>query len=808
MDQRGSFDLPSSQQHEGIQLADYLVDVPNSPTKLTPSRRLDAKTHVFKKELQEYVPTRNDDRIRIETIIYVELSIVKQDDGSLDKTYDYLCLPKHLFYNLPDKVMLPEIVASKRVLNVDVNLQCPSNDWRIEKEACVRCARRMSGKMQQNESRIMHMLPELYRAENGDALIHFRSGVANVQLKVNCYCGHKKEKEGFVILFESQDRSIAAHATCPLMFYHQNKNRIAARALAAAAKAQAKAQAKAEMLRQQQETRAKARSVVKSVSSSSLSSPSEFTASPEFCDLRGPSGVPLVAPSPTQTDSMSSLFPELLTPSSIPAPQAQQQTHQDSAALVGHMTPDSGSTRGGTLVTIHGSGFTVGEIMYICFGETFVPVIPQYSQMAETVPVFALQSVPTNIPAQCMFTYVDDNEKDLVKLALHRIMNISARMDGPLESVMNRVNELVMWSDMLGGADSLQSSSTLHESFSSLEAMIMESFKMLDTPVAKNTESLSISNNTGHTMLHLSVALKYKILAKDLILRGIDIHVKDKNGHTAKELARLFKDQSMMDVLDSVIVESDQSDMGVSNPHGKARALNMDNDMGDNRVPLSEVHQRMAAASRRFSSNQTKAWMDYKWNDGHVQDLNDSSSYSDDAIVNRRQRKVLHRDNPGAFDIPVQLEEQERAQEKGYEKDKEKEQEHEKKQEEDFSMNWNIVFERRNDLQAVDSMGVRVGASVLTDTISNISDQNHDRLLVVGQEGVYSVMDDVNAPLTAVSAGGQVVVARRGNNSGGSVDPAVRSDRHDVETESVLFLGGRPVMRSNVSKDDDKASHA
>ncbi|KAF9090987.1 hypothetical protein BGX23_005577, partial [Mortierella sp. AD031] len=168
------------------------------------------------KELQEYVPTQIEDRLRIETIIYVELSIVDHNNN-LVNAFDFARLPKDLFFSQPDKVMSAEEMATKRIIDIAATLQCPSNNWQEEKEACLRCARRMSAKLDQTETRIMHMLPELHRTDNGDALISFRSGVANIQFKINCYCGHKKEKEGFVIRFDSQsDLSIASHVTLPL----------------------------------------------------------------------------------------------------------------------------------------------------------------------------------------------------------------------------------------------------------------------------------------------------------------------------------------------------------------------------------------------------------------------------------------------------------------------------------------------------------------------------------------------------------------------------------------------------------------
>lgn len=119
--------------------------------------RLNVKTHVFKKEQQEYVPTLIEDRLRIETIIYVELSIVDITDGAVVRSFDYLRLPKELFFNQPDKVMSAEDLASKRILDVTASLQCPSSNWQEEREACVRCARRMSSKLEQAESRVSIM---------------------------------------------------------------------------------------------------------------------------------------------------------------------------------------------------------------------------------------------------------------------------------------------------------------------------------------------------------------------------------------------------------------------------------------------------------------------------------------------------------------------------------------------------------------------------------------------------------------------------------------------------------------------------
>ncbi|KAF9361079.1 SPT3 Dosage dependent suppressor of Ty-induced promoter mutations-like protein [Mortierella sp. AD094] len=764
-----------------------------SSSNPTASHRLEVKTHVFKKELQEYVPTRSEDHLRIETIIYVELSIVTQNEGTVVKNYDYVRLPKELFFNMPDKVMTQEEVASKRILDVNTLVQSPSNGWRVEEEACMRCARRMSAKLEENESRIMHILPELYRTEDGDGLVNFRSGVANLQLKINCYCGHKKEPEGFVIRFDSQsDSFVGSHVTTPLMFYHQNKNRIASRAQAAALKAQKKA----EKL-QQKEEYTRARNVVKSVSSNTkreprssrtesprhsplghydyrhipsppdslMSSPAGCSVSPELHDFLDHSDISSTMCSPSQPDPMTSLFPELSSEPSVVEPQQHQQ--QRPMAMVSHMTPNTGPTRGGTLVTIHGSGFTVGEMMYVCFGETFVPIIPQHSQMiecftparakAESVSVFALHSTaPTNPPAQCTFTYVDDNEKELIKLALQRIMNISARMEGPLETVMHRANELAMWSEILGTGN-LDSASAQPAPYSNLEKMVMGSFKLLDTPTSKNAEGLSIVNNTGHTMLHLSVALQLESLAKDLVSRGIDESVKDKNGFTALDLARLFKDAVMVNALTSSTTSATKS-------------------VNDDGQLLSTMQQKSKLPTTLIDQG-INSQMEFEWEGGAIRSDQNNVSLT---VGTAQSTPNIH----------------------------------------------------RNDTQGAEWMNVRLGAtSAHHNDSAPISGQDHDRLLLERHGDIYNVFNCVNAPLAAREECGRAVAARRrSNGNGGSDDAAeeavVQSSRSDVESEPVLFLGGLPVVRrgpravlsnrqernstspSTTSKDDDEVNNA
>ncbi|KAF9137588.1 SPT3 Dosage dependent suppressor of Ty-induced promoter mutations-like protein [Linnemannia schmuckeri] len=873
----GSFESSFLQQHQSTfdePKPQQLASPEWSPSELASTKestessnnstepyRLNVKTHVFKKELQEYVPTQLDDRLRIETIIYVELSIVDQADGSLVRNYDYVRLPKELFFTQPDKEMTAEEMASKRILNVDASLQCPSNNWQVETEACVRCARRMSAKLEQNESRIIHMIPELYRAENGDALVSFRSGVANLQFKVNCYCGHKKEKEGFVIRFDSMsDDSIASHLTLPLMFYHQNKNRIISRALAA----EAKAKAKAEQLLLKAQARMAGKSATKakrvprskaspqqhhipSPPSSSSSSPMDYSLSPDLGDFMDTAdmGYKADAPPPPDPLAMISLFPELTNETSTQqqqqsqSQQQQQQQAPQQVAIISHMTPSTGPTRGGTLVTVHGSGFTVGEMIYVCFGEILVPVIPQHHHMlecftpaatkAETVAVFALQTTtPSNIPAQATFTYVDDNEKELMKLALQRMMNISARMDGPVDSVLTRANDFALWNDLLNGSSSASSADST-STYQNLENMVMDSFKLLDTPVAKNTDGLSITNMTGHTMLHLSVPLQYQDLAKDLIDRGIDLTIQDKNGLTALNWAQRFGDQAMIDLIaEAASFEATplQSKEDVAMIAHQAA--------GNDKAVHYRGHHMEAAQSLMSMENRGHPNL-YEGNSSSYSGLNSPPSKIIDSSPLQSLAPVTIRDHPNvaavyehkghcgvAPDVTANVLPPPTV---GV-------------QHSDPGMDfeWSgsppvAAAKSTMMMSAIPSVGplpllrddgveqaAPIQAPGLPRVITRVPPPSPTDIIDTGRMNVIDVVVrdrervllPVETQLEVASLGqdfrwvargaeAQVVVVRRNSNDvGGSVDAAeqavVQSSRYDVESESVLFLGGMPVV--------------
>ncbi|KAF9901433.1 SPT3 Dosage dependent suppressor of Ty-induced promoter mutations-like protein [Lobosporangium transversale] len=783
--------------------------------------RLNVKTHVFKKEQQEYVPTRSDERLRIETIVYAEISIVDQEKGSMVRQYDYLRLPRNLFLALPEKIMYPQDMASKRILSVSAAVMCPSNDWKVEEEACVRCSRRMSAKLEENECRIMHILPELYRTEDGDALVNFRSGVANIQFKINCYCGHKKEKEGFVVRFEAlSDSSIASHATTPLMFYHQNKNRMAARALAAAARTQRKA----EKLRQQQEY-ARARSVIKSVSekskreprsrgrppknipagqshqahqlqphqqhhqlpspsSSLMSSPGGYSVSPILHDSINHTDGSFPATSLSLSGPMMPLFAEQSHECVANVPQ-QLLVQQQPIATISHMTPNSGPTRGGTLVTIHGSDFTVGEMMYVCFGEIFVPVIPQHSQMlecftpawmrAETVPVFALRSdAPTSLLSQSTFTYVDDNEKELIKLALQRVMTIAAHMEGSLDTVRERANELAAWSDILGTVSSLDGSldlptsvsstfpstsfnSTQGSPFTNLETMILESLKLTDSSMSRHTDGLSTCTSTGHTMLHLAVILHLEQLVKDLLSRGIDACAKDKNGLTAIDLARLFKNQSMMDILSATKHKQDDED--------ENNKIHHHNGLDSFDLPRFRHLKLLTITKNRGSGDphmslewtgfdQTKHHTTSSANNAHATPL-ESREY----LVQQRQQQQQQQRSDGAMALASTI----------------------------------------SDIAQSASTARHIEAGAIA---SKTIGQNHDQSLHERQQDIYGADKTASPGLAAHGgeAGCNVVVARRGSNDnsrlldGSTQQAVVQSSRYDVESEPALYLGGQPVV--------------
>ncbi|KAG0050571.1 hypothetical protein BGZ83_004657, partial [Gryganskiella cystojenkinii] len=162
----------------------------------------DVKAYTFRKKPRHYVAVKHKNALRIEPIIYLRTSIVDENNNrNVLRNWDYLRLNLDRFREnaQPKKKLSPEEMRGARVLDVDIVLISPNNRDRIIEESCDSCAMRMDG-----ERKIMQVLARNFKqGPAGEPLIDIRKGHVIICIKLNCYCDHHNEQEGFVVRLQT-----------------------------------------------------------------------------------------------------------------------------------------------------------------------------------------------------------------------------------------------------------------------------------------------------------------------------------------------------------------------------------------------------------------------------------------------------------------------------------------------------------------------------------------------------------------------------------------------------------------------------
>ncbi|OBZ70717.1 hypothetical protein A0H81_09040 [Grifola frondosa] len=152
-----------------------------------------------------------------------------------------------------------------------------------------------------------------------------------------------------------------------------------------------------------------------------------------------------------------------------------------------------------------------------------------------------------------LFTYTDETDRALMELALQVV---GLKMTGKIEDARNIAMRIVSTSSPndtdpgMETSGAMQFASQANPSFDirhlllsrardteDFERLVLNFLSVLDVAVDTRVPSSlsSISHHTagGQTLLHLAVLARFPALAKFLIMRGIDIDARDKNGCTA-----------------------------------------------------------------------------------------------------------------------------------------------------------------------------------------------------------------------------------------------------------------------------------
>ncbi|RMZ91184.1 hypothetical protein DV736_g1578, partial [Chaetothyriales sp. CBS 134916] len=224
--------------------------------------------------------------------------------------------------------------------------------------------------------------------------------------------------------------------------------------------------------------------------------------------------------------------------------------------LIHKLVPAEGSVTGGTEVTLLGNGFYQGlEVMFgdteatttTFWGEKCLNCIAPPSLQHGTVPVVFKHEHPqyaTVQPSQTrstVFTYIDDRELEILRLALR---TIGKQMQHPTDDPFSAAQQLLQGQQQsMWGAPATYGMMGAHQRAAGLEGAPMDTLELenvlvillefMDSKAPAALQRLDIRRPSGLTLLHLASSLGLTRFVAGLLARGANPSIADKNGNTA-----------------------------------------------------------------------------------------------------------------------------------------------------------------------------------------------------------------------------------------------------------------------------------
>lgn len=227
------------------------------------------------------------------------------------------------------------------------------------------------------------------------------------------------------------------------------------------------------------------------------------------------------------------------------------------APLIHKLVPAEGSVTGGTEVTLLGNGFYQG--LEVMFGDTEATtttfwgekclncIAPPALQAGVVAVVFkhdhpqysTMQPHPQSRPS--LFTYVDDRELEMFRLALR---TLGKQMQHPTDDPYSAAQQLLqgqshsMWPShgnygMAGGHQRAAGhSGDVPVDTLELEATMVCVLERMDERRGFKPPTLDLRRPSGLTLLHLASSLGLTRVVAGLLARGADPNLVDNNGHT------------------------------------------------------------------------------------------------------------------------------------------------------------------------------------------------------------------------------------------------------------------------------------
>ena len=267
-----------------------------------------------------------------------------------------------------------------------------------------------------------------------------------------------------------------------------------------------------------------------------------------------PSRQPSRPASPVQRGSFGAGDPNF---SQAVSSQLMNQTSRRPPPLIHKLVPAEGSVTGGTEVTLLGNGFYQGlEVMFgdteatttTYWGEKCLNCIAPPALQPGTVAVVFKHEHPqyASMPPSsqrhpCVFTYTDDRELDLFRLALR---TIGKQMHHPTDDPYSAAQQLIqgqqqqtMWPAQGGfgrggGHQRLAGMDGAPTDMLELENTMVQLLDFIDVKAPTGLLRLDVKRPSGLTMLHLASSLGLTRFVAGLLARGANPNSFDKNGNT------------------------------------------------------------------------------------------------------------------------------------------------------------------------------------------------------------------------------------------------------------------------------------
>ncbi|KAG9322052.1 hypothetical protein KVV02_006667 [Mortierella alpina] len=540
----------------------------------------DVKAYTFRKKPRHYVAVKHKNALRIEPIIYLKTSIL-DEHRQVVRNWDYLRFKLDRFREnaQPKKKLNAEELRGARILDVDIVLVSPNNRDRVIEDSCPACVMRMDG-----ERRIMQVLAKNFKqSPTGEPLIDVRKGHAIVCIKLNCYCDHHNEQEGFVVRMQTSPEVVRMGGSVKL--------RICCEARSKSGPGEQEADDEDGLTDIDAPVSTGSRSPAMAANEQMLQSPSlshESTGSPL---VKGHQRTPS-----TNSSSMASprsVDERVLHPSAVDIMNHRNGAGMNQTDAMGRssvngrviappkfrqiypLTPSEGTVMGGTRITIHGAHFDVLQNPVVYFGKVAAELvtISHHDVMECTTPpaenlkpgIVSVQIVSSAFPLGAEtdsvdFMYMAPPDYDFCNLAatsLSYAMADEYPQDNSLAFILNAHGSAAgIGLGLLDDATTFSGNDFdvgLSWSLTVMEDIVLEFLRTIQV-LAPGRVLPSFKSDSGHTLLHLATQSGMTRLVRELIDMGIDHTALDRNNKTALHFARMLENEEITRLLSAARV--------------------------------------------------------------------------------------------------------------------------------------------------------------------------------------------------------------------------------------------------------------